>query len=656
MSPPPTAEVLAERAHAHQLPPALVSLTGFLPWIVYWILVGNVPFTTSVLVALGVAVAVTTATYARTRSVKLFEAGAIVIFVALLVITLAGEESFLERWIQPISNLGILVLALATVVVGRPFTLEYARESTPPEVQGTAGFLYVNRVLTWVWIAAFAVMTVASFIPPIVQGEATIRDGASTLSIVCYWVIPYGFLALAGIVTARFPDWFVSSVDRVTAPDDRVPQPFAVPIAPVGEARDGALRLVLAPSSAPLDGPLDVRLEGALPGAGVVLDAVGPDAFGTPWRSRIVLTADSGGRVERDCSSLVWSMEPDSDEPVGIFVPSSEPFALTVRAEAGGGIVDCSAIRGAAPEIRRVGLADGDVVAELHLPAGPGEHPGVLVLPGSEGGLDSQASLAGLLATRGYAAMVLGYVGVPGLQDHVEAIPLERIAAGASILRARPEVAPGRLGAVAISKGSEGLLAAAAAFPELPLGALVLLSPSSVVWQAVGEGGAVPGVGSWTVAGSPLPFLAIDEEAIMPQFLRHAVFARAERRRHEPALLHLTAGYAPSLEDAAGRDRAAIAVERVGMPLLLAAGGDDQLWPSARMAKDIATRRAGMSSSQADELLILPGAGHLLRPPLMPTSGAWHDGIAFGGQPEAMAAGHARLWVSVLAFLGRHVG
>lgn len=653
----PSSETAAELPARHRLPPALVSMTGFLPWIVYWILVGNVSFTTSVVVALGVAVVVASATYARTRSMKVFEVGGIVIFLALLIVSLAGEESFLERWIQPLSNLGILVLALATVAVGRPFTLEYAREAAPPEVQGTAGFVYVNRVLTWVWIAAFAVMTAVSFIPPIVQGEATIRDGASTLSIVCYWVIPYVVLALAAIVTARFPDWFVASVDRVTAPVERLPRPVAAPGAPAGEASHGALRLALAPSAAPLDGALDVRLEGARPGSGVVMEAVSPDAFGTTWRSRVSFTADADGRVAVDGSPLVWSMEPPPDETqIGIFVPSEEPFALTVRAETDGEIVDCYAIRGTAPGVRRVGFAEGEVVAELHVPAEDGPHRGVLVLPGSEGGLDSQASLATLLATRGYVAMVLGYVGVPGLEDHIVALPLERIAEGVRALESRPEVHPGRVGAVAISKGSEGLLAAAAAFPDLPLCALVLLSPASVVWQALGDDGAVPGVGSWTLAGAPLPFLAIHEEAIMPQFLRHAVFARAERRRHEPALLHLAAGYAPGLEDAEERDRATIAAERVTLPLLLAAGDDDELWPSARMARDILARREGMASPQPDQLVVLPGAGHLLRPPLLPTVGAWHDGIAFGGRPDAMADGHARLWADVVAFLDRHIG
>jgi uncharacterized membrane protein YgaE (UPF0421/DUF939 family) len=32
-------------------------LFGFAPWIVYWVLVGNVPFSTAVVVALAIAVA-----------------------------------------------------------------------------------------------------------------------------------------------------------------------------------------------------------------------------------------------------------------------------------------------------------------------------------------------------------------------------------------------------------------------------------------------------------------------------------------------------------------------------------------------------------------------------------------------------------------------
>ncbi len=571
-------------------------MLGFLPWIVYWILVGNVGFETSILVTLGVALAVNAATYARTRSFKLFEAGAVAIFVVLLIISLAGEDDFLERWIQPLSNLGILVLALATVVVGRPFTLEYARDSVSPEVAATAGFLYVNRVLTWVWVGAFAVMTVVSFIPPIVQGEATIRDGASTLSIVCYWVVPYTTLALAGIVTAKFPDWFVGSIDRQMAPAGRTYLPPRPAAAPLGAAGDGGLRLSVSPAGAPLDGPLDVTVEGAPPGAAVAVEAVAADAFGTTWRARQQLTADGAGAASADGAALVWGMEPDGEAPVGIFAPAPEPYAVTVRAQAGGGAVEAAAVRGAAPGVRRVPVREGEVVGELHLPAGAGPHPGVLVLPGSEGGLDSQASLATLLAVHGYAALVQGYFGVEGLEDHIEALPLERIAAGAASLAARPEVDESRCGAMAMSKGSEALLATAAAIPGLGLRALVLLSPSSVAWQAIGDDGAVPGVGSWTHGGQPIPFLDIHEEGLMPQFLRNAVLSRAHRRRHEPALVHLAASYAPGLDDVEAHDAAAIAAERVEAPLLLAAGEDDQLWPSARMARDIAARREGSSS------------------------------------------------------------
>ena len=258
-----------------------------------------------------------------------------------------GEESFLERWIQPLSNLGILVLALATVAAGRPFTREYARESVPPEVQATAGFDYVNRLLTWVWIGAFAIMTAVSFIPDRAGGHHPRRRQH-----------PVHRLLLGDpVLGARARRNRHGEVPRLARgehrpaarPAERAPRTPAPPAAPVGEAHHGAPRLALSPLDASLDASLDVSLEGAPPGADVTLDAVAADAFGTPWRSDLTLSADGAGRVSADAAALLWSMEPVSEEPVGIFAPAAEPFALTVRAQAGDGVVECSAVRGAAP-------------------------------------------------------------------------------------------------------------------------------------------------------------------------------------------------------------------------------------------------------------------------------------------------------------------
>jgi hypothetical protein len=107
------------------------------------------------------------------------------------------DDRFLERWIQPLTNGGLFMVALVGLLGGRPFTLDYAREAVDAETARLPGFLYINRIITWIWVGAFAVMTVSALLPPIFEGDATLKDNGSTLSIVGYWVMPYTVLGLA---------------------------------------------------------------------------------------------------------------------------------------------------------------------------------------------------------------------------------------------------------------------------------------------------------------------------------------------------------------------------------------------------------------------------------------------------------------------------
>lgn len=181
-------------------------LFGFAPWIVYWVLVGNVPFTTAVLVALGVAVVAFA--YGRiTRTAgRTLETGALATFVVLTVLTFTVSQSFLEQWMQPLSNAGIFLVALTGVLVGKPFVREFAEVGQPPEVVKSDEFARITTLLTWIWVAAFAGMTVSSAIPPIVYGDATILDATTPLSFVCYWVIPFTLLGLAALASRILPE------------------------------------------------------------------------------------------------------------------------------------------------------------------------------------------------------------------------------------------------------------------------------------------------------------------------------------------------------------------------------------------------------------------------------------------------------------------
>jgi hypothetical protein len=190
-------------------------LVGFAPWIVYWVLVGNVPFKAAVLVALGIAIIGLVIGRTKKAAGATFEIGAVATFAVLTILTFILDQAFMEKWMQPLSNAGIFLVALGGALVGKPFVREFAAAGRSDEVINSELFKKITSLLTWIWIAAFGGMTLSSAIPPIVQGDATILDTKTPLSFLCYWVIPFALMGLAALASRILPD-------KMTIPDEVV--------------------------------------------------------------------------------------------------------------------------------------------------------------------------------------------------------------------------------------------------------------------------------------------------------------------------------------------------------------------------------------------------------------------------------------------------
>jgi hypothetical protein len=186
-------------------------LSGFAPWVVYWVLVGNVPFPASALIALAIALA---ALALGSSARKPFQIGTAAAFLVLTIVTFALGESLDQRWILPLSNAGILLVAVSGALAGRPFARDFAAAEQPDDVVKTQVFARLVRVLTWAWIAAFAVMTVSSAIPPILDPNAGIQDTAPS-SYIGYWVVPFVVLGLAALASRVLPERMLAGIDDV---------------------------------------------------------------------------------------------------------------------------------------------------------------------------------------------------------------------------------------------------------------------------------------------------------------------------------------------------------------------------------------------------------------------------------------------------------
>lgn len=100
----------------------------------------------------------------RGRQIKMLPAGSVVLFAAL-----GGYQGLIEHeWndfsIRLAIDVGMLAIALVSIAMKMPFTLQYAREQVDAQTMGEPAFLQVNYVLSWAWVGAMLLMLVADIL------------------------------------------------------------------------------------------------------------------------------------------------------------------------------------------------------------------------------------------------------------------------------------------------------------------------------------------------------------------------------------------------------------------------------------------------------------------------------------------------------------
>jgi dienelactone hydrolase len=272
---------------------------------------------------------------------------------------------------------------------------------------------------------------------------------------------------------------------------------------------------------------------------------------------------------------------------------------------------------------------DHGLVGELHYPTDPrGPRAAILVLGGSEGGLTGSAFMAQALAQEGYCALALAYFGAAGLPAELVNIPLEYFEAALRFLRGHPGVAPRRIAALGISKGGEAALLLASR--DRSVRTVIAGVPSNVSWQGVNRANFNDPSGSWTFAGKAVPFLPYDLSAPFVSVLD----------LYERSLLGLAA-----------KPEAEISVERINGPVVLVAGEDDTLWPSASMCRSIEARLKAKGFGYSVETLIYPDAGHGAFGPPVPAGHPYSQLDALGGSLAGNVAARTDSWSRALDVL-----
>lgn len=139
-------------------------LIGFLPWILFWFLAGANEFEAAAAAGLVASAAWIVWTRAEHKQAKILDIGGLVFFAIMVVVGFTADEDWFARWSYMISNAALGAIMLLSIVLGQPFTRQYAKEGAPPEVWETASFKRITSTLTWMWVAIMAANTVLAWL------------------------------------------------------------------------------------------------------------------------------------------------------------------------------------------------------------------------------------------------------------------------------------------------------------------------------------------------------------------------------------------------------------------------------------------------------------------------------------------------------------
>jgi hypothetical protein len=116
----------------------------------------------SVFAAAAICLAVIALDFVRGRSLKMLGAGSAILFAAIGLYLTLIDPALGNSKVKLSVDTGIFLISFASILIRRPFTLQYAVERVPAETAAMPGFLRANYIITAAWTAAALVMMISN--------------------------------------------------------------------------------------------------------------------------------------------------------------------------------------------------------------------------------------------------------------------------------------------------------------------------------------------------------------------------------------------------------------------------------------------------------------------------------------------------------------
>jgi hypothetical protein len=131
------------------------------PYAAYAFLMLVTSAAVSLFASAAICLAVIAFDMARGRSIKILGAGSVIVFTAV-GLYVALVEPMSNSAVKLAVDIGIFLISLTSILIRRPFTLQYAREAVDAETAVLPGFIRANYIITWAWTGAALLMMIGN--------------------------------------------------------------------------------------------------------------------------------------------------------------------------------------------------------------------------------------------------------------------------------------------------------------------------------------------------------------------------------------------------------------------------------------------------------------------------------------------------------------
>ena len=106
----------------------------------------------------------------RGRSIKMLGAGTVMVFTLLGAYVALVDPNMSHSAVKLTVDIGVLAISLLSLIIRKPFILQYALEEVDAETARQPGFRKAIYIITWAWTGAFVLMIAGNLLTIYVPG------------------------------------------------------------------------------------------------------------------------------------------------------------------------------------------------------------------------------------------------------------------------------------------------------------------------------------------------------------------------------------------------------------------------------------------------------------------------------------------------------